>query len=355
MEPTVQTITIQDQTLSYVGDASMLLCPLTTFLCSHRPPLGVTGVIRQWVDTLNSANSCIVVGNLTAEERYAMRLLVERGIPVVLTLAQAIPASLQALKLTADEQTAYASGRLVVVSPVTDDSITEPTGRTSAARNRLMISIAESIVVGYMTDNGNLASQLLGRKNVTHLHTQGLAVAPETDEQRLQNNQTQMGWSIYRRLKDDSQPITSVEFRQLLAQYLRLRAIPRPSLLHSLLLFQVVKYYAHLGDFDFTTFFRMWGPEHLRAEDWKTARVNDKWLPSLAERVLTRLFRALPDKFYQPINPNEQFDPQLAHQLLDVFLSRPRINQRILKRALSLAYFQHDQEAIARYKALIKK
>lgn len=355
METTVQTITIQDQKLSYMGDASMLLCPLTTFLCSHRPPLGVTSIIRQWVDTLNIADTCVVCGNLTAEERYAMHLLVERGIPVVLALARAIPASIQALQLTPDEQNAYTAGRLVVISPVTDATITDATGKTSAARNKLMIRMAEQIVVGYMAENGNLASQLLGQKNVTHLSIDGLNIVSETDEQKLQYNQTQMGWSIYRRLKDDSLPITSVEVRQLLAQYLKLPAIPRPSLLHSLLLFQVVKYYAHLGDFDFTTFFRMWGPEHLRPEDWKTARVDDKWLPSLAERVLARLFKALPDKFHVPVNPSEQFDPRLAHQLLDVFLARPRVNQRMLKRALSLAFFEHDQEAITRYKALLNK
>ena len=50
----MNTITIKNQTLSYLGDASMLLCPMTSFLCSHRVPEGVANAIRQWVNGLDS-------------------------------------------------------------------------------------------------------------------------------------------------------------------------------------------------------------------------------------------------------------------------------------------------------------
>ena len=42
-------------------------------------------------------------------------------------------------------------------------------------------------------------------------------------------------------------PVSSVEMRQLLAQYLKLVDIEKPSLLHSLVLFQVVKYYSNIA------------------------------------------------------------------------------------------------------------
>ena len=95
----MNTITIKNQTLSYLGDASMLLCPMTSFLCSHRVPEGVADAIRQWVNGLDSANTCVVCGNLTGEERLVRRLLVERGIPVVLALANAIPDDISTLRL----------------------------------------------------------------------------------------------------------------------------------------------------------------------------------------------------------------------------------------------------------------
>lgn len=66
----MNTITIKNQTLCYLGDASMLLCPMTSFLCSHRVPEGVADAIRQWVNGLDSANTCVVCGNLTGRNDW---------------------------------------------------------------------------------------------------------------------------------------------------------------------------------------------------------------------------------------------------------------------------------------------
>ena len=381
----MNTITIKNQTLSYLGDASMLLCPMTSFLCSHRVPEGVTEAIHQWVNGLDSANTCVVCGNLTGEERLVRRLLVERGIPVVLALANAIPDDISTLRLSSQEMTAMQSGHMVIVSPVTDADVKDPSGKTSAARNLLMIAIATHIVVGFMTENGNLARQLLGVRNVTVLQSEGQNEVRETDVQKVKSNANRMGWTIYNRLKEGRQlldsdsseeepsessaeelmpwesaskanPVSSLEMRQLLAQYLKLVDIEKPSLLHSLVLFQVVKYYSNFEDFNFTAFFRLWGPENLRQEDWKATKINEIWLPSLADRVMSRLFKAMPSRFHEPINKDEQFDPQIAHTLLDEALQRAKKpNKRLLQRALNLAYFERNSEAIAKYRELLGK
>ena len=381
----MNTITIKNQTLSYLGDASMLLCPMTSFLCSHRVPEGVADAIRQWVNGLDSANTCVVCGNLTGEERLVRRLLVERGIPVVLALANAIPDDISTLRLSSQEITAMQSGHMVIVSPVTDADVKDPSGKTSAARNLLMIAIATHIVVGFMTENGNLARQLLGVRNVTVLQSEGQNEVWETDVQKVKSNANRMGWTIYNRLKEGRQlldsdsseeepsessaeelmpwesaskanPVSSLEMRQLLAQYLKLVDIEKPSLLHSLVLFQVVKYYSNFEDFNFTAFFRLWGPENLRQEDWKATKINEIWLPSLADRVMSRLFKAMPSRFHEPINKDEQFDPQIAHTLLDEALQRAKKpNKRLLQRALNLAYFERNSEAIAKYRELLGK
>ena len=381
----MNSITIKNQTLSYLGDASMLLCPMTSFLCSHRVPEGVADAIRQWVNGLDSANTCVVCGNLTGEERLVRRLLVERGIPVVLALANAIPDDISALRLSSQEMTAMKSGHMVIVSPVTDADVKDPSGKTSAARNLLMIAIATHIVVGFMTENGNLARQLLGVRNVTVLQSEGQNEVRETDVQKVKSNANRMGWTIYKRLKEGRQlldsdsseeeplespteelmpwesaskanPVSSFEMRQLLAQYLKLVDIEKPSLLHSLVLFQVVKYYSNFADFNFTAFFRLWGPENLRQEDWKATKINEIWLPSRADRVMSRLFKAMPSRFHEPINKDEQFDPQIAHALLDEALQRAKKpNKRLLQRALNLAYFERNSEAIAKYRELLGK
>ena len=381
----MNTITIKSQTLSYLGDASMLLCPMTTFLCSHRVPEGVADAIRRWVNGLDSANTCVVCGSLTGEERLVRRLLVERGIPVVLALANAIPDDISALRLSTQEMTAMQSGHMVIISPITDADVKDPSGKTSAARNLLMIAIATHIVVGFMTENGNLARQLLGVRNVTVLQSEGQNEVRETDAQKVKSNANRMGWTIYKRLKEGrtlitsdstdedlsessteelmpwesaskANPVSSLEMRQILAQYLKLVDIEKPSLLHSLVLFQVVKYYSNFADFNFTAFFRLWGPENLRQEDWKATKINEIWLPSLADRVMSRLFKAMPSRFHEPINRDEQFDPQIAHTLLDEALQHSKkSNKRLLQRALNLAYFERNSEAIAKYRELLGK
>ncbi|MBR5069979.1 MAG: hypothetical protein IKX25_11335 [Bacteroidales bacterium] len=394
------TITIKNRTLSYLGDASMLLSPMTAFLCSHRVPESVSNAIRRWIDGLDFANTCVICGNLTGEERLARRLLIDRGIPVVLALANAIPENLEELRLTPQEMTAMQSGHMVIVSPITDETVKDASGKTSAARNQLMIAIAEHIVVGYMAENGNLARQLLGIKNVSVLKNEVQNEVIETDAQKAKNNAIRMGWAIYNRLKEGRpsidvnnetfggcngsasetldetsmntassseelmpwesatkvNPVSSLEMRQLLAQYLNLSDIEKPSLLHSLVLFQVVKYYSNLTDFNFTAFFSLWGPENLRKEDWKATKVNEIWLPSLAERVMSRLFKAMPSKFHEPINKDEKFDPQIAHALLDEALQlAKKPNKRLFQRALNLAYFERNSEAIAKYRELLGK
>lgn len=374
----INTITLKTQTLSYYGDASMLLCPMTAYLCSHRVPEGMQVVVRQWVEGLDAANTCVVCGNLTANERFACRLLIERGIPVVLALSRVVPDNLADLRLTPEMQNALQRGMMVIVSPVLDGTEKDTTAQTAAARNRLMISIAENIVVGFMAENGNLARQLLGLKNVTVLKTDGQPAPREDEAQRRQHEATQMGWAIYKKLKgsrpqdiemdklpgsEESMPwetpiapVTSLEMRRLLAQYLKIEGIEKPSLLHSLILFQVMKYYAKFSDFNFTSFFRMWGIHNLRPEDWRSTKVNDKWLPSLTERVMARLMKAMPSKFQSPINPEEQFDTQLMHQMLDEAMNRSsKPNKRLLQRALSLAYFEHDSQAIEKYRKLLGK
>lgn len=361
------TLVLQNQPLAYSGDASLLLCPLTTFLCSHRVPDGLAAAIRNWVERLDAANTCVVCGDLTADERYTLDLLAQRGVPSVLALARSIPESIGQLHLSPAVQTAFEEGRLVIISPVTDVAVTDTSGKTSAARNRLMINIAQQIVVGYMTENGNLASQLLGRQNVMVLKDDVQVHLPQTDAQRIQHQQTQMGWAIFRQLKEgspeDSAPLTSLQMRQLLNQYLKLDAVERPSLLHSLILFQVVSRYGKLPDFDFTAFLRLWDVQNLRIEDWRSTKVGEKWMPSLAERVMSRLFQVLPSRFHPVINASERFDPALAHALLDAAFAkeeaksqRPnyKANLRLYRRALSLAYFEHDSEKIEYYKKMIK-
>lgn len=344
----METATYNGQTFIYQGNLQLLEMPAAAFLCSMKSPEGTAEAAVRWVR--ESAPECLICGNLSAIERTVLREAVERHIPVVMALATPIPGDLAQLHLDYKIVEAASSGALLVVAPLTDEVEGKVSGKSSAQRNELMIALAQKVVVAYMTPNGHLARQLLRHPAVTVLRHDQLP--QQADDQQVQTNAVQMGWAIYNQLKQGSLP--SVEMRQLLNQYLHL-SIEKPSMQHSLVLFVVLKHYAGYTDFNFTAFFRLWGKDNFRPEDWKSEKVEGKWMPSLTERVLARLFKALPSKFRQPLNPAEQFDPELAHYLLDKSLSRAPKNKRNLQRALNLAYYEHNSQAIARYRQLLGK
>lgn len=329
---------IEVQIQSHQGDITLLQSPsLTAFLCSHRVPSGTAEDVTQWVDQL-PADTVVLCGNLTGIEQLALSRLQQRGISTVLVLATTLSASTATAPL--------------VITPIADPAVTTPTGDSSALRNQLMITLAQEIVVGFMSENGKLALQLLSHPHVTLLHTEGQSQVMETDPQRLQSNAERMGWAIYEQIHAGN--LSSLDMRRLLQQYLQLE-IQRPSLLHSLVLFSVVKQYGQLPDFNFTAFFKLWGSDNFRPEDLKSQKVDGKWMPSLADRVMARLFKAMPSKFHSPVNPSEQFDPALAHTLVDAALKRSPSNKRMLQRALNLAFFEHNSQDIAKYQQLLGK
>lgn len=344
----METATCNGHTFFFHGNMQLLRQPATAFLCSMQCPDGTAEAAEQWVRS--AAPACLICGNLTAIERRVLRAAVQQHVPAVLVLATPIPSDLTRLHLDYNVLEAARNQRLLVIAPMVEEGDGKVSGKSSAQRNELMIALAQQVVVGYMTENGHLARQLLRHPAVTVL-TQGEQM-PQTGDPQEQRNAEQMGWAIYNQLKEGNLP--SVEMRKLLNQYLHL-SVEKPSMLHSLLLFVVLKHYAGLNDFNFTVFFRLWGKDNFRPEDWKSEKVEGKWMPSLTERVLSRLFKALPNKFRQPLNPAEQFDSELAHFLLDKSLARAPKNKRNLQRALNLAYYEHNSPAIAQYRQLLGK
>ncbi len=93
------------------------------------------------------------------------------------------------------------------------------------------------------------------------------------------------GWILYRYLKDRADGMSSVEVRTLLRDYLCLN-VPRPSMLHSMILHFALGFAKNHAEFLFPKFLRMWGLSNFRKEDLKDG-INQKGesIPSLVSRV----------------------------------------------------------------------
>lgn len=334
-----------DNKFQTLGNEELLKCHKIAFLCSHKVPDETFNAIKKWIDTLNSEN-CIICGCLSGIERYVLKLLVQKNVKIILAWSESMPQRIEDLSLRLSDiilSQSMGEGRLLIVSPVFNNEIHETSGMTADARNRMMIEMANHIVVGYSIPRGKVSQQLYGRRNVTYLLKDDINDCNKSTLNEGNNNNddsaTSMGWAIYKFLKEHYDTAGSLEVRKMLFDYLKLQA-PAPSQLHTNILMLVVKNYDIYPDLNFPAFFKMWGINHFQDEDWKAKKVNDHWIPSVVSRVISKLQKSN-DKEQWPILAKKilqkKNDSQLWHALSELDEIRQNKNLRfsILCKALS--------------------
>ena len=132
----------------------------------------------------------------------------------------------------------------------------------------------------------------------------------------------QFGWLTYYALKQTNLNDTQAR-KLLLNQYIKLD-LPKPSVLHSLILSEAVKVEKTTPlQFRIRDFVRLWGLENLRDEDWEQFHTDDgNTLSSLVEKLISVYARELktdhvasPDDFSQLVDkalvafPQNQYQP----------------------------------------------
>ena len=358
-----------------IGNEELIEFEKTVLMCPFHIPNEAFRQVRLWIDSLDRDQDCIVCGNNTGLERYALRVLLNHGFRVILVLATTIPENLEELNLgwkMKDEDTialltkALDENRLLIVADEQNVSVSVPNGQTLSIRNPWMRAVGQHFVVASMGESNYLRRLLLGCYDVVVLCRQDIAQAtenvigqtnessnqvPETnaDLDKHRREDLQLGWDIYRLLKEQSATMPMPQLRKLLCQYLQLD-IDRPSLLHSLILTLVAKNIAGREDFNFPSFFKLWSIDCLRPEDWKARQYEGKYLPSLADRCLSHMIKNLPSRNLLSTDYNRPYDVSVVHSLLNAAMQRHPKNQKHLSQALRLAYYEHDINAIAYYK-----
>lgn len=347
---------ITDQ-FNYYGELELLNQQKTTFFCPYDVTDDIFHTLREWVGRLDPMAGVIVCGNSTGIERFVLRLLLRKGFAVIVPLATTIPTDLSELnlgqKLTGSEtlcllDQAFADHRLLLVSSAENVSVSVPTRKTLLSRDAWMCEHGTRFVVAIRREFDYFDQLLVGR-SVTYLSQPMPEEGSETEEVTTARRQRaiRMGWTIYRRLK--SHVDSAEELNALVSRYMQL-GLEHPSLLHSLVLQTVALNYADFSDFDFQAFLRSWSIQNLRPEDWVAYRCRDgKELPSLVDRCLTRLFRQMPSRRLMSLDYSRPFDSALVHEWLDAVLLRSPNNPYHVKRALRLAYYEHDREKINYY------
>lgn len=120
------------------------------------------------------------------------------------------------------------------------------------------------------------------------------------------NVQTSLGWELFRLLQHSlgQEHINVSSSKRLLADYLKLNLVEKPSLLHSSILQQAAKL-AGNSSFSLISFLRYWQLDSLREEDYEPyINNNGVQYPSLAEKVIQQ---AAKESVASDIIENQQY------------------------------------------------
>jgi len=135
---------------STLGNKDILNLPKTAFLCSRQVPASVVLKCYDWAIAEREAGNCVISGFHSPLEKDVLHYLLKGTQPIIIALARGLKIRVEAeLKKPLDQ------GRLLIITPF-DASVKRVTTATAAIRNRMMIEIADKVVVGYASPGGQL-------------------------------------------------------------------------------------------------------------------------------------------------------------------------------------------------------
>ena len=137
-----------------LGNPAIINHPKTAFLCSRNYPAGAVLRIYDWAKEARERGECVISGFHSALERDVLEILLGGEQPIILAAARGLPKR-NSLAVRRGLQ----EGRLLIVSPF-PASVTRITVATAGKRNRFMLSVANRIVIGHMSESGVLAKAL---------------------------------------------------------------------------------------------------------------------------------------------------------------------------------------------------
>lgn len=142
------------------GNHELLKLHKTAFLCSRKCPAAIVLKAYDWAIAQREAGNCIISGFHSTIEKDVLHYLLKGSQPIVIALARGMKERIEPeLKASLDQ------GRLLIVTPF-EDSVKRVTSETAQTRNRLMIDLADEVVVAYASENGNLQRLIDEKKGI---------------------------------------------------------------------------------------------------------------------------------------------------------------------------------------------
>lgn len=138
-----------------IGNKDLLKLPKTAFLCSRKAPAGIVLKCYDWAIAQRESGNCIISGFHSQIEKDVLHYLLKGQQPIILALARGLKE-----KLEPEFEKPLEQGRLLIISPF-DKTTKRVTEQTAELRNKIMIELADSITVGYVSAGGQLEKLLI--------------------------------------------------------------------------------------------------------------------------------------------------------------------------------------------------
>jgi hypothetical protein len=144
--------------LEYLGNKELLKNNKTAFLCSRQVPASVVLKCYDWAIEQREKGNCVISGFHSQIEKDVLHYLLKGQQPIIIALARGLKE-----KLEPELQKPFDEDRILFITPF-DKSIKRVTTKTAEIRNEMMIELAESIAVGYVSKGGKIETLLVKTK-----------------------------------------------------------------------------------------------------------------------------------------------------------------------------------------------
>ena len=142
----------------FLGNIELLKLPKVAFLSSDQFSASGAHKSHDWANEMKLQNQCVISGFQSNLERDVFETLLKGAQPIIMALAQCIYD-----KPPLELKRHIDSGRLLIVSQFAPEH-EHPTRKLAYARNRMILDLADSLVIAHAQPGGMLEKLIVDYK-----------------------------------------------------------------------------------------------------------------------------------------------------------------------------------------------
>lgn len=132
-----------------IGNVELLKLHKVAFLCSRKFPQEVALMSHRWADEQREKGTCVISGYHSPIEKEVLCRLLQGRQPIIIAMAKGLKT------IDPEWHSSIAAGRLLIISRYAD-SVSHPCESKCYQRNRMMMELADEIVIAHASTGGNL-------------------------------------------------------------------------------------------------------------------------------------------------------------------------------------------------------